>query len=359
MNWQDEQFVKVYTRDTGEWTLLSWDAQALLLQLFRKVDRAGVLQLGKHGTRVLPAVLGHREQSERILSALTELLEDGCVVMREGCLVVPNFMVAQTTRQSDKARQQSARDRRRLETLLSGLQDREKTSRPVTNSHLASPKVTTHHPESPGVTLEEIRLDKKRLSTVALGEIEPSQPDLPLQPQQAAVGVDDGQANKSQPEAIGQAKAPTAIPKPQVAKQIALTLFGELQAARKRCNPAVKLDPLKASGTHTAEIERCLRSGVTPDQIRHVIACWEALVKSGKREREHFNSVTPFRASNVAQYIEMTLEDAAKPRPGYGKQPSTPEKPKPQPKEPSEWEKRRDAFLREQAEKSKETKNNS
>jgi hypothetical protein len=28
VNWQDEQFVKVYTRDTGEWTLLSWDAQA-------------------------------------------------------------------------------------------------------------------------------------------------------------------------------------------------------------------------------------------------------------------------------------------------------------------------------------------
>ena len=148
-------------------------------------------------------------------------------------------------------------------------------------------------------------------------------------------------------------------PKPQVAKQIALTLFGELQAARKRCNPAVKLDPLKASGTHTAEIERCLRSGVTPDQIRHVIACWEALVKSGKREREHFNSVTPFRASNVAQYIEMTLEDAAKPRPGYVKQPASPEKPKPQAKEPSEWEKRRDAFLREQQEKSKETENNS
>ena len=52
VNWQDEQFVKVYTRDTGEWTLLSWDAQALLLQILRKVDRSGVLQLGKHGARV-------------------------------------------------------------------------------------------------------------------------------------------------------------------------------------------------------------------------------------------------------------------------------------------------------------------
>ncbi len=357
MNWQDEQFVKVYTRDTGEWTLLSWDAQALLLQLFRKVDRAGVLQLGKHGTRVLPAVLGHREQSERILSALTELLEDGCVVMREGCLVVPNFMVAQTTRQSDKARQQSARDRRRSETLSSGLQNREKTSQNVTNSHLASPDVTQHHLESPGVTLEEIRLDKKRLSTVALGEIEPSQPDLPLQPQQAAVGVDDGQAHKSQPEATGKEKAPVAIPKPQVAKQIALTLLGELQAARKRCNPNIRLACKIKNATDG--IERCLKDGSTPDDIRHVIACWEALVKTGARRMQDFDHMTPFSPSKVGKYLMMTLEDAAKPRPGYVKQPATPEKPKPQPKEPSEWEKRRDAFLREQAEKSKETENNS
>lgn len=357
MNWQDEQFVKVYTRDTGEWTLLSWDAQALLLQLFRKVDRAGVLQLGKHGTRVLPAVLGHREQSERILSALTELLEDGCVVMREGCLVVPNFMLAQTTRQSDRARQQSARDRRRTETLSCGLQTREKTSQNVTNSHPASPDVTSCHPESPGVTLEENRIEKKRLSTVAFGEIEPSQPDLPLQPQLAAVGVDDGQAHKTKPDATGQTKTAHAIPKPQVAKQIALTLFGELQAARKRCNPAVKMDPLKANCTHTAEIERCLRNGVTADQIRHVITCWETLVKAGKRDREHFNSVTPFRASNVAQYIEMTLDDAAKPRGVFGKPEAVPTKP-PKPKQPDEFTLRVKAH-EEEMKKAKDVENKS
>ena len=335
MNWQDEQFVKVYTRDTGEWTLLSWDAQALLLQLFRKVDRAGVLQLGKHGTRVLPAVLGHREQSERILSALTELLEDGCVVMREGCLVVPNFMLAQTTRQSDRARQQSARDRRRTETLSCGLQTREKTSQNVTNSHPASPDVTSCHPESPGVTLEENRIEKKRLSIVAFAENEPSQPDLPLQPQQAAVGVDDGQAHKSQPEAVGQEKAAHAIPKPQVAKQIALALFGELQAARKRCNPRIQLD--RRIKDPTLGIERCLRDGSTPDDIRHVIACWEALVKTGARRMQDFDHMTPFSPSKVGKYLVMDLEDAAKPRGVFGKPDSSPPKPASKPKQPDDF----------------------
>lgn len=187
---------------------------------------------------------------------------------------------------------------------------------------------------------------------------EPSQPELALQPQQAAVGVDDGQAHKSQPDAAGKEKPPIAMPKPQVAKQIALTLFGELQAARKRCNPAVKMDPLKANSTHTAEIERCLRSGVTADQIRHVIACWEALVKAGKRDREHFNSVTPFRASNVAQYIEMTLEDAAKPRVTFGKPDASPPKPAPKPKQPDEFLLRVKAH-EEEVRKAKESQNKS
>jgi len=185
---------------------------------------------------------------------------------------------------------------------------------------------------------------------------EPSQPDLPLQPQQAAVGADDGQAHKAQPEATGQAKASTAIPKPQVAKQIALTLFGELQAARKRCNPNIRLDCKIKNATDG--IERCLKDGSTPDDIRHVIACWEALVKTGARRMQDFDHMTPFSPSKVGKYLMMTLEDAAKPRPGYSK-PAVPEKPKTQPKEPSEWEKRRDAFLREQAEKNKEAENNS
>ena len=64
MNWEDERFVKIYVRDTGEWAMLSWDAHALLMPLLRKVDRSGVMQRGKPGRRALPAVLG------RLLAAM-------------------------------------------------------------------------------------------------------------------------------------------------------------------------------------------------------------------------------------------------------------------------------------------------
>jgi hypothetical protein len=57
-----------------------------------------------------------------------------------------------------------------------------------------------------------------------------------------------------------------------------------------------------------------LREGLTVEQLRHVISVWELLVKTGKREGEHFGPVSPFRAGNVMQYVEMSLDDARKPR---------------------------------------------
>ena len=41
-----ESYVRFYTRDTPSWNVLGWEAQALYPQIRRKVDRAGVLDLG-------------------------------------------------------------------------------------------------------------------------------------------------------------------------------------------------------------------------------------------------------------------------------------------------------------------------
>ena len=309
MNWQDEQFIKVYTRDTGEWTLLSWDAQALLLQILRKVDRSGVLQLGKHGVRVLPAALGHREQAERITAALAELTADGCVVLRPECLVVPNFIAAQTSRQSDKARQQSARDRRRAESMGASLPADKETSQNVTDCHLESPGVTTSHLASPRVTLdknriEEIRSEEIRTDTSAPSG--PSQPELALVPQQAAESNHKSQSNEPGAEQ-SQAKPKRA----RTHTAIATALLGELSAARMRLNPRNKVLP--PTPAHLREIERCLRDGLTVDQLRNVILVWEEMVKAGKQHPDHFDSLTPFRASNVAKYTEKILEEARRP----------------------------------------------
>lgn len=113
----------------------------------------------------------------------------------------------------------------------------------------------------------------------------------------------------SPPDSPESTKAPRPTRKPDPIPNIALGLFAELQQARRRCNPNVPNTESKAKGA-TREIERCLRDGLTADQLRHVIAVWEALVKSGKRTFDYFNSVTPFRAANVHAYLQMPLETA-------------------------------------------------
>lgn len=95
MNWEDERYVRLYTRDTGDWCALSWDGQALLMQLLRKADRSGVIQLGKRGRAALPLLLFQAQHTKRIDEALTELTEGGCVELHESHLVIPDFVESQ------------------------------------------------------------------------------------------------------------------------------------------------------------------------------------------------------------------------------------------------------------------------
>ena len=170
-------------------------------------------------------------------------------------------------------------------------------ARTVTDCDQTSRAVTASHTPSHDVTLrtEQNRSEENRSDSCV--PFEPSQPALPLQPQQAA--------ESKQPKATRRAGTYTAL---------ATALLGELSAARMRVNPKNRIFP--PSPAHLRELERCLREGLTVEQLRNVILVWEAMVKAGKQDPEHFDSVTPFRASNVAKYTEKSLEEAAKPRGG-------------------------------------------
>lgn len=112
MRWEDERYVRVYTRDTAEWLALGWKAQALLVLLLRKADRAGIIQTGKAGVRGVAALAGM--PLEVVQEALPVLLDDGCLrAMDGGGYVFPNFLAAQEARSSDaqRKREQRARDR--------------------------------------------------------------------------------------------------------------------------------------------------------------------------------------------------------------------------------------------------------
>lgn len=146
MRWEDERYVRLYTRKTADWNSWGWDAQCLFCQLLMVADRLGVIELGRHGKRGVALAVGHPE--ERVLPALEVLLADGVVVLSEAGdkLIIRNFPEAQESRTSDRERKRIQRERDRA-ALRSELGD--KPSPPVTPRPKRSPKVTPGHEMSP------------------------------------------------------------------------------------------------------------------------------------------------------------------------------------------------------------------
>lgn len=121
MNWETERYVRVYTRDTADWLALSWDAQSLFVQLLRKVDRAGILPLGRHGKRAVAMVLNRLDLwDSRIAPALDELLADGCIQVHGDLLIIPNYTAAQEAKSSDAERKRRQREKSKPPTGAPG-----------------------------------------------------------------------------------------------------------------------------------------------------------------------------------------------------------------------------------------------
>lgn len=118
MRWEDERYVRVYTRDTAEWLALGWEGQALAMMLLRKCDRAGIVHIGKAGVRGLAALVG--VPLEVVERTLPLLLEDGMLQATSGGYVFPNFIAAQETRSSDAQRKRDQRERDRDQAVAGG-----------------------------------------------------------------------------------------------------------------------------------------------------------------------------------------------------------------------------------------------
>lgn len=301
LEWDQERWVKVYVRDSGHFAMLSWDAKALLLMLWRKADPLGVV---RSTARFLPAFLGHRENAAQIAQGLADLEAIGVVEVRPDSLRLLEFVDAQSAVLSARVRQAARRESKAVSgnTIESqNVTESHAMSRDVTNGHAASRDVTTRQDQT---RQDEIRSDQT--PTVQSSTIQPDQ-----KPQaNASASAGFVLTAESQPEAPGSAKASKSTRKADPIPNIALGLLGELQAARKRCNPNIPNTDITAKGA-TDEIQRCLRDGLTVEQLRHVIAVWEAMVRADySKWMKHFNSVSPFRKSNVHQYVQMPLETA-------------------------------------------------
>lgn len=178
MVWSDERYVRIYTRDTADWQCLSFLAQGLFCLLLRKVDRAGVLQLGRSGHKAVAIAIGHAHQWPMLEPALEELLADGCIEIVDGNLVVPNFLDAQEAEASDKARAKKYREVRR-DTHRSGVVT---TPRSTQAPLLAeSQNVTPRHADPvvcDGTDTERDASDTVRVATVTPSRTVPSRTSL-------------------------------------------------------------------------------------------------------------------------------------------------------------------------------------
>ena len=152
MNFEDERYVRVYTRDTTAWLMMPWQSRAILPLIFRKLDRAGLMELGEDGVEGLAVTISM--PLEVVEAGLPELLRRGTLALHEGGLLgSPNFVAAQETSQSEKARAQAYRERtrdlKRAEMAGITVRDasvtvRDDAQRNVTDpSHVVTPRHTS------------------------------------------------------------------------------------------------------------------------------------------------------------------------------------------------------------------------
>ena len=310
MNFDDERFVKIFTRDTVTWKLLGWEGRCVLLMLLRKVDRAGCVDLAS-GIEGLSLLLDLPEEvTERGFAAC---LRRGCVTQRDDIAVVPNFVRAQDSRQTDRVRQAESRARRRDSGLVS--QNVTDVARTVTKRDEVSQPVTPSHTESHDVTL---RLDQNRSEQTNLSCAKPdqSQPELALVPQQAA---------DASPK-------PTKPTEAQVRDRVARALYAEIVAARRSVIASARLSPDSApKPAGLAGLRASLGQGYTPDQIRHAIKLKVAEVRADPEQARWFVAKW-FHPANIDRYSELTEADVAqKPRnqaPHAARPPEPPKSPR-------------------------------
>lgn len=192
VNFADEDYVRLYTRDTVTWKLLGWQGRTVLVMMLRSgFDRCGVF-------RASHSVTGCHDLS-RDVTAVTELprevVEEGLrQVMAEGIWVItesgltwPGYVEAQTCAKTDRARKVLER-RRNVARELSG--------EPVTIRDQMSRSVTPSHTESQPVTpsrADPIRSEEEK---------PPSPPDSPRPPPRDPMAHLTGSSPQQRPDVV-------------------------------------------------------------------------------------------------------------------------------------------------------------
>lgn len=163
MRWEDERYVRLYTRDTTNWVVAPWQARAILPQVLRKLDRAGHLDLGDDGIDGLAALISFPlDIVQEGMKHWMKVRKDGhaTLSMRGSVLVMDNFVTAQECRSTGAQRTREYRERQKVPEHVSPHSDfaspsvtpRHAPSRPVTDGDETSQNVTDGDTVKPTVT---------------------------------------------------------------------------------------------------------------------------------------------------------------------------------------------------------------
>lgn len=113
LNWSDEHYVRLYTRNSVQWLMLSIDAQWLYVELKRHADLSGVLSLGGLGLEAVSAIVGRVGEAARVLAALGELVDRKVVDKSVDKIVIPDYIEQETAAKTPRARKAESRNRHR------------------------------------------------------------------------------------------------------------------------------------------------------------------------------------------------------------------------------------------------------
>jgi hypothetical protein len=175
MNFEDEHYVRIYTRDTKTWLKWGWEGQALFCLLDRKFDKAGVLDDIDDPVEDLALHTGMPVDIVRV--GWERLLKSGTLELRGGRIVCPKYIEANTAKKTDRLRAAESRARRAAEARETEHSDttehgvtqrdepnateRDRTPRDDASQNVTEPSqdVTHNHDQSRPVTFVSLNAD--------------------------------------------------------------------------------------------------------------------------------------------------------------------------------------------------------
>lgn len=138
MNFEDERYVRLFTRDTPNMIRMTWEARAVLPWIMRKLDRSGSIDLGASGAEGLEALAELIRMPVTIVTAgVTDLIKRKTLAIRGVTIIMPNFSMAQEIPKTDAERARAYRDRKKAKRL-----EESDSSDQFTNPQVGLPIVT-------------------------------------------------------------------------------------------------------------------------------------------------------------------------------------------------------------------------